>query len=89
MQGLAMGSHNMAMLMDSLEELSQAIGQLSCLDRMLDRGGRNIQPDFKDGSQMSFSQSEEKPLRISRRSTISNTTESTNLPESEYDTSVN
>ena len=83
-EGLAMGSQNMTMLMDSLEELSQAIGQLSCLDRMLDRGGRSIQPDFKDGSQMSFSQSEEKPLMISRRSTMSNTTESTNIPESEY-----
>ena len=88
LQGLAMGSQNMTRLMDSLEELSQAIGQLSCLDRMLDRGGRNIQPDLRDGSQMSFSQSEEKPLRISRRSTMSNTTETTNLPESEYDTSA-
>lgn len=87
-EGLAMGSQNMTRLMDSLEELSQAIGQLSCLDRMLDRGGRNIQPDLRDGSQMSFSQSEEKPLRISRRSTMSNTTETTNLPESEYDTSA-
>ena len=83
-EGLQQSGQNMTRLMDSLEELSQAIGQLSCLDRMLDRGGRSIQPDFKDGSQMSFSQSEEKPLIISRRSTMSNTTESTNIPESEY-----
>ena len=32
-EGLAVANENMEMLMSNLEELSQAIGQLSCLDR--------------------------------------------------------
>ena len=36
-EGLAMNRDNMERLMGNLEELSVAIGQLSCLDRMVDR----------------------------------------------------
>jgi len=87
-EGLAMAGENMERLMGSLEELSLAIGQLSCLDRMVDRGGRNMDmvetnnrrdSEFLEGSQVNFSQPDEKPLIISRRSTMSNVTESTQL----------
>ena len=80
-EGLAMASENMSQLMGSLEQLSQAIGQLSCLDRMVERGARGVE-DVREGSQMSYSQSEG-PLRISRRSTMSDRTDSTQLPDSE------
>jgi len=80
-EGLAMASENMSQLMGSLEQLSQAIGQLSCLDRMVERGGRGV-GDVREGSQMSYSQSDG-PLRISRRSTMSDRTDSTQLPDSE------
>jgi len=91
-EGLAMAGENMERLMGSLEELSLAIGNLSCLDRMVDRGGRSMDlvdtnidrnerrdSEFIEGSQVNFSQSDEKPLIISRRSTMSNVTESTQL----------
>lgn len=82
-EGLAMASENMTQLMGSLEGLSQAIGQLSCLDRMVERVVRGVE-DVREGSQMSFSQSEG-PLRISRRSTMSDRTDSTQLPEVDVD----
>lgn len=84
-EGLATAGENMERLMGSLEELSQAIGQLSCLDRMVDRGGRSM--DMTAGEpEPSFSQSEaERPLRISRRSTMSNTTDTPQMMEAEYD----
>lgn len=44
-EGLAMASHNMDQLITSLEKLSQAIGNLSCLDRMMDPGARAGGPD--------------------------------------------
>eukprot|EP00092_Neocalanus_flemingeri_P015245 GFUD01016475.1.p1 GENE.GFUD01016475.1~~GFUD01016475.1.p1 ORF type:complete len:310 (+),score=115.92 GFUD01016475.1:41-931(+) len=82
-EGLAMASENMSQLMGSLEQLSQAIGQLSCLDRMVERGVRREGvEDVREGSQMSCSQSDG-PLRISRRSTMSDRTDSTQLPDSE------
>ena len=74
-EGLAMASDNMERLMGSLEELSQAIGHLSCLDRMVDRGGRSLDMDTRDGRSsevINFSQMDDKPLIISRRSTMSN-----------------
>ena len=84
-EGLATAGENMERLMGSLEELSQAIGQLSCLDRMVDRGGRSM--DMTAGEpEASFSQSEaERPLRISRRSTMSNTPDTSQMMEAEYD----
>ena len=48
-----MASENMTQLMGSLEGLSQAIGQLSCLDRMVERVVRGVE-DVREGSQMSF-----------------------------------
>ena len=88
-EGLAMNRENMERLMGNLEELSQAIGQLSCLDRMVDRGGRSMDLDRDAAgagdSQASFSQAEERPLRISRRSTMSNATESTQILEADMD----
>ena len=86
-EGLSVARENMERLMGSLEELSQAIGHLSCLDRMVDRGGRSMEmvDDRDGGRQVSFSQTEERPLRISRRSTMSNNTESTQILESEMD----
>jgi len=77
-EGLAMASGNMSQLMGSLEQLSQAIGQLSCLDRMAERGVVE-----REGSQMSYSQADTGPLRISRRSTMSAGTDSTQLQDSE------
>jgi len=82
-EGLAMASENMSQLMGSLEGLSQAIGQLSCLDRMVERVARGVE-DVREGSQMSYNQSDG-PLRISRRSTMSDRTDSTQLPEAELD----
>merc|ERR1712243_42723 len=40
--GLVMASENMSQLMGSLETLSLAIGQLSCLDRMVERVAREV-----------------------------------------------
>jgi len=82
-EGLAMASENMSQLMGSLEGLSQAIGQLSCLDRMVERVAREVE-DVREGSQMSYGQTEG-PLRISRRSTMSDRTESTQLQDAEID----
>merc|ERR1712126_230037 len=42
-EGLAMASENLSHLMSSLEGLSQAIGQLSCLDRMVERAARGME----------------------------------------------
>ena len=53
-EGLAVAAENMNMLMGSLEELSQAIGQLSCLDRMVD-GGRRPSFDITNKSEVSNS----------------------------------
>lgn len=80
-EGLAMASDNMGQLMNSLEGLSQAIGQLSCLDRMVERAARGTE-DIREGSQMSFMHNDE-PLRISRRSTMSDRTDTTQLPETD------
>merc|ERR1711970_969332 len=82
-EGLAMASENMSQLMGSLEGLSQAIGQLSCLDRMVERVARQ-EEDVREGSQMSYGQTDG-PLRISRRSTMSDRTESTQLQDAELD----
>jgi len=82
-EGLAMASENMSQLMGSLEGLSQAIGQLSCLDRMVERVAREVE-DGREGSQMSYGQTDG-PLRISRRSTMSDRTESTQLQDTEID----
>jgi len=81
-EGLAMASENMGQLMGSLEGLSQAIGQLSCLDRMVERVARGVEEEAREGSQMSFSQADG-PLRISRRSTMSDRTE---IQDTEIDT---
>ena len=54
-EGLAMASENLSHLMSSLEGLSQAIGQLSCLDRMVERAARGME-DVREGSQLSFTQ---------------------------------
>ena len=55
--------------MGSLEQLSEAIGQLSCLDRMVDRAGQADQ----SGAAVAAQQEDLGPLRISRLSTMSNT----------------
>ena len=82
-----MNRDNMERLMGNLEELSVAIGQLSCLDRMVDRGGRSI--DLVDREETeevsSIAENMDRPLRISRRSTMSNATESTQILESDMD----
>merc|ERR1712106_1228079 len=56
---------------------------MSCLDRMVERVARGVE-DVREGSQMSYNQSDG-PLRISRRSTMSDRTDSTQLPEAELD----
>ena len=56
--------------MGSLEQLSEAIGQLSCLDRMVDRAG---QAEQSGGATVAAQQEDLGPLRISRLSTMSNT----------------
>jgi len=88
-EGLAMNRDNMERLMGNLEELSVAIGQLSCLDRMVDRGGRSMDLVDREETEAeevsSIAENMDRPLRISRRSTMSNATESTQILESDMD----
>ena len=88
-EGLAMNRDNMERLMGSLEELSMAIGQLSCLDRMVDRGGRSMDLVDRDETEevgdINNAENVDRPLRISRRSTMSNATESTQILEADMD----
>ena len=88
-EGLAMNRDNMERLMGSLEELSVAIGQLSCLDRMVDRGGRSMdlvdREETEEVADINNAENVDRPLRISRRSTMSNATESTQILESDMD----
>merc|ERR1719438_780323 len=88
-EGLAMNRDNMERLMGNLEELSVAIGQLSCLDRMVDRGGRSMDLVDREETETEevsrIAENLDRPLRISRRSTMSNATESTQILESDMD----
>lgn len=85
--GLRIASENMGQLMGSLEKLSLAIGQLSCLDRMVDRGGLGGHQEGPGDSREArerpptFSREREVPLVISRRSTVSSRTETVDTEE--------
>lgn len=80
----------MERLMGSLEELSVAIGQLSCLDRMVDRGRPQHGPLDRDETERRSGTLTTRRMwtgrwRISRRSTMSNATESTQILEADTD----
>lgn len=84
--GLQVASQNMAQLINSLEKLSVAIGQLSCLDRMVDPEVRVLdQVDINARRERGTlvrgdtdRSSREESLQFSRRSTMS-TDNSSNL----------
>jgi len=83
--GLQVASQNMAQLINSLEKLSVAIGQLSCLDRMVDPEIRLDQVDINARRERGIlvrgdtdRSSREESLQFSRRSTMS-TENSSNL----------
>jgi len=76
--GLQVASQNMAQLINSLEKLSVAIGQLSCLDRMVDPEIRLDQVDINARRERGIlvrgdtdRSSREESLQFSRRSTMS------------------
>lgn len=88
--GLELARENMSQLIASLEKLSHAIGNLSCLDRMVDPGIRVVDevdrgPRRHDRGHLvrgdTDRSSREESSQYSRRSTMSNQTESTNMPE--------
>jgi len=91
--GLELARENMSQLIASLEMLSHAIGNLSCLDRMVDPGARLVDEVDHD-SNLSHERgklvrgdtnqsSREESSQYSRRSTMSNQTGSTNMPDEE------
>jgi len=90
--GLQVASQNMSQLISSLEKLSVAIGQLSCLDRMVDPeirvvdevdlGGRRERGTLVRGD--TDRSSREESLQFSRRSTMSTENGSSNLEANNF-----
>jgi len=74
--GLRIAQDNMGQLMGDLGKLSQAIGQLSCLDRMVERRAEGMRTanqfsESKVRPEPSTETDSDGPLIISRRSTVS------------------
>jgi len=82
--GLKLARENMSQLISSLEKLSMAIGNLSCMDRMVDPSIKvvdEVRPPLVRGD-TDRSSGRDESSQFSRRSTLSNMTD---MPEEEAD----